>query len=164
MAKRTYVEFEHDDELASKQFTIKEVLDRNVANIQVPHTAVAFKFFDVIESAQQDGNTEVVLRSERLNVSPRHYYGGHVVKRSQVSHGDMLFDWMSESAGHPITHSIRTRHGGYRPFFPEKEILIEDPNVPKETTPLYFDEHSKLGRGQPQDCRQSFLSRIRAIF
>lgn len=148
MIRRTYVEFEHDDELANKQFTVEEVSDRNPTNIQVPHTAVAFKFFDVIENVQQDGSAEVILRSERLNISPRHYYGGHVVKRNQISHGDMLFDWMSESTGRPITHSIRTRHGGYRPFFPEKEILIEDPNVPKETVPPYFDEHSKLGRQQ----------------
>jgi len=160
MAKRTYVEFEHDYELASRQFTVEEVRDRNIANIQVPHTAVAFKFFDVIGGTQQDDNTEVVLRSERLNVSPRHYYGGHVVKRNQVSHGDMLFDWMSESTGHPITHSIRTRHGGYRPFFPDKEIFVEDPNAPRETTPRYFDEHSKLGREQTKTCKPSLLSRV----
>ena len=143
MIKKTYVEFKHDSN-EGKRYTTQEVLERDTSKLSVPPTVESFKFFDRVFGEYQDETEKVGLESKRLNESPVYYYGGEVIQQDQVSHGDILKEMMEKTTGRKVTHIIRKRFGGYKPFFPEEDIHLYPNNNPQKKP--YFDEHSKLGR------------------
>ena len=122
--RRTYVEFVYPGIIVSET-SVKEVESRDTSEVKVPDGAFGFRFFDVlIAKVECDGKT-VELRSDRLNQSPMHYYGGRILTREEVERevpdNRILLDNMD---GNGWNRVIKTRMGNFQPF-EESDAFVE---------------------------------------
>lgn len=75
--RKTYIEFLYPGAFFTESST-QEVKTRDVSRAKMPKNAYGFKFFDILSMAAKVDGKQVQLTSERINVSPMHYYGGKV--------------------------------------------------------------------------------------
>lgn len=112
MPTKTYVEFSYPGFFFS-EYGVKEVLSRDVTELEIPESAFAFRFFDIVEG-EVDGTP---VKSGRLNVSALHYYGGRFMSLEEVAaevpDSDILQDNMRINDWAQV---IRCRTGNFQPF------------------------------------------------
>src|SRR3989338_11530510 len=72
--RKTYIEFLYPSFFSES--STQEVKSRDVSKVKVPKNAFGFKFFDILSVVVDADGKKVQLTSERINVSPMHYYGG----------------------------------------------------------------------------------------
>lgn len=116
---RTYVEFFYPGAFFDETST-REVQSRD-SNVSVPDGAFGFRFFDVMST--DEGGVKMV--SDKLNLSPMHYYGGRIMTLDEVRHempdARIL---ISNMEGNGYARVIRCRTGNFKPF-EDGDIFIE---------------------------------------
>lgn len=109
---KRYVEFystSMDGERALRE--VKEVLWRDISTLTIPADVHSFRFFDVLIDTVEENGEQVKLRSDRLNVSPLHYYGGRV---EEITTDDGTYK------------VINLRHGRGHKSFDEGDVFVEE--------------------------------------
>ncbi|MEK7631382.1 MAG: hypothetical protein AAB445_00740 [Patescibacteria group bacterium] len=124
LVRKTYIEFLYPGVFLNESST-QEIKTRDVSRVKVPKNAYCFKFFDILSLAVKTEGEEVLLTSERINVSPRHYYGGKLytiaeLKREFPNERVLI----GNIEGNGYKQAIRCRTGNWQTFT-ETDILIK---------------------------------------
>ena len=122
--RRTYVEFVYPGVIVNET-SVKEVESRDTSEVKVPDGAFGFRFFDVLIAKVECAGKTVELRSDRLNQSPMHYYGGRIFSREEVARkvpDNRIL--LSNMEGNGWDRVIKTRTGNFQPF-EESDVFIE---------------------------------------
>ena len=122
--RKTYIEFLYPGSFFRESST-QEVKTRDVSKVKVPKNAFGFKFFDILSVVVDADGKQVELTSERINVSPMHYYGGKVYTVAELKRefpNDRTF--ISNVEGNGYKKAIHCRTGNLRPFG-ETDIFVE---------------------------------------
>ena len=82
-ARTTYVEFLYPGMLFSES-SVKKVKNRDVSKLKVPRYSYGFIFFDILSVTVKAGGKKVELTSDRLRVSPMHYYDAKVYTLAEI--------------------------------------------------------------------------------
>ena len=80
--RKTYVVFYTDD--PEDALDEREVGGRDISALEVPDDADSFKFYDLIVATVKVDGENVELRSEPMDITPRHWYGGTVLTKEDV--------------------------------------------------------------------------------
>lgn len=123
--RKTYVEFLYPGLMVSESST-KEVENRDVTKLLVPDNAFGFKFFDILSVTVEADGQKMDLISQRLNISPMHYYGGTVYTvaelKANFAHEPTLISNVEDNG---YKRAIRCRTGNWRPL-DETDIYISE--------------------------------------
>lgn len=122
---KTYVDFLYANPLLSKT-SAKEVRTRDITKLKVPENAFAFRFFDIISLVVEVDGQKVELKSQQINVSPRHYYGGKIYTVAELKlefPGDLILICNIERSG--CKKAIKCRTGNWRPF-EETDLFVKE--------------------------------------
>jgi len=127
--KEIFVEFLRPDLtcffFGMKRNIVKKVSSRDVSKLKVPADTFAFIFFDVLSTIVQDDKKDVELKSGRINISPKHYYGGTVYKMSDFKRKIPNARYIKRDfIGSGYKKAIHRRDGIWAPF-KSGEIFIE---------------------------------------
>ena len=122
--RKTYIEFFYPGSFFSESSTQK-VKTRDVSRVKVPKNAFGFKFFDILSVVVDAAGKKVLLTSERINVSPMHYYGGKPytvaeLKREFPNERTLI----SNIENNGYWKAIRCRTGNWQPF-KKTDIFVE---------------------------------------
>lgn len=116
LVRKTYIEFYSPGAFLSESST-REVKTRDLSKIKMPKNAFGFRFFDILSASVKEGSQRVLVTSERINVSPMHYYGGKLytvaeLKRKYPNQHTLISN--IESNGYK--KAIQCRTGNWQPF------------------------------------------------
>ena len=122
--RKTYIEFLYPGSFFSESSTQK-VKTRDVSRVKVPKNAFGFKFFDILSVVVDADGKKSQLTSERINVSPMHYYGGKLytvaeLKREFPNEHTLI----SNIEGNGYPKAIRCRTGNWQPF-EKTDVFVE---------------------------------------
>jgi hypothetical protein len=113
---KTYVEFLMPGTLFAES-DCAQVPSRDIRKLSVPEHAFAFTFFDIVTETVKVGGKTFRRGGERSQVSPKHYYGGHIYTLAEVqaefTDEHTLLDNMR---GNGYQRVIRCRTGNWQPF------------------------------------------------
>lgn len=123
--RTTYVEFLYPGSFFSESSTAK-VTSRDTSKLKVPKNAFGFKFFDILSVVVDADGKQVELTSERLNLSPLHYYGGKLytvaeLKRDFPNNSTLI----SNVEGNGYAKAIKCRTGNWQPF-DKTDVFVEE--------------------------------------
>jgi len=123
--RKTYIEFLYSGSFMSESST-QEINTRDVSKVKVPKDAFCFSFFDILSVVVETDRRKVQLTSERINVSPKHYYGGKLYtaaefKRAFPSERILI----NNIKGNNYKKIIKCRTGNWQPF-EETAVLIAE--------------------------------------
>ena len=122
--RQTYIEFLYSGVLVSEISTY-EVKTRDPSKVKVPENAFGFKFFDILSVIVDADGRKVELTSERINVSPMHYYGGtlHTVEelKREFPNARILISNIEDNG---YERAIRCRTGNWQPF-EKTDVFVE---------------------------------------
>ena len=122
--RKTYIEFLYPGSFFSESST-QEVKTRDVSKVKVPKNAFGFKFFDILSVVVDTDGKKVKLTSERINVSPKHYYGGKLYTVAELKRefpNERILISNIEGNGYP--KAIRCRTGNWQPF-EKTDVFVE---------------------------------------
>lgn len=122
IVRQTYIEFESPGSLYSEKST-RPVESRDPSKLNIPKGVFAFTFFDIISAIVAVDGMSVKLKSDRLNVSGKHFYGGTVYTLSELRRefpGDRTLIANIEDYG---AKAIQCRTGNWQPFM-DDDVLV----------------------------------------
>jgi len=112
---RTYIEF-YFPGVPSDKTSVKEVKSRDSKDVSVPDGAFGFRFFDLMST--NEGGVKMV--SDKLNISPMHYYGGRITTLDEVRRVMLdaytLISNMEDNRYARYARIIQCRTGNFKPF------------------------------------------------
>ena len=123
--RTTYVEFLYPGSFMSESST-REVKTRDTSKVKVPKNAFCFSFFDILSVVVEADGNKVKLTSERVNMSPKHYYGGRLYTVAELKRdfpGERIL--ISNIEGNGYKKAIRCRTGNWQPF-EETDVFIKE--------------------------------------
>ena len=123
--RKPYVEFLYPGSFFSESSTSK-VTSRDTSKLKVPKNAFGFKFFDILSVVVEADGKQIELTSERLNLSPMHYYGGKLytvaeLKRDFPNNSTLI----SNVEGNGYAKAIKCRTGNWQTF-DETDIFVAE--------------------------------------
>jgi hypothetical protein len=122
--RKTYIEFLYPGSFVAESST-KEVKTREVSKVKVPKSAFGFKFFDILSVVVDADSRKVQLTSERINMSPMHYYGGKLYTLAEVEREFPQNDTLVQNMkGNGWGKVIRCRTGNWQPF-EDVDVFVE---------------------------------------
>ena len=122
--RKTYIEFLYPGVMFSESLE-KEVKARDVSKVKVPENAFGFRFFDIISVVVNANGKNVKLTSERINLSPMHYYGGKLYTVTEIKrYFPNKRILISNIEGNGYTRAIRCRTGNWQPF-EKTDVFVE---------------------------------------
>lgn len=74
-ARKTYIKFLYRG-FSTNANPPSEVRTRDISRVRVPRNTFGFQFFDILSVVVDADGEKVQLTSERINLSPIHYFGG----------------------------------------------------------------------------------------
>lgn len=123
--RKTYVEFLYPGSFMSES-SMREVKTRDVLKVEVPKNAFCFSFFDILSVIVEADGRKVQLTSERVNVSPKHYYGGKLYTVAELKcafPSERIL--IRNIEGNGYKKAIKCRTGNWQPL-KETDVFIEE--------------------------------------
>jgi hypothetical protein len=121
--RKTYIEFLYLGSFFNESST-QEVKTRDVSKVKVPKNAFGFKFFDILSVVVDADGKKVQLTSERINVSPMHYYGGKLYTVAEIKREFPNEHTLIRNIEGNYPKAIRCRTGNWQPFR-KADVFVE---------------------------------------
>lgn len=126
MIKKHYVGFFYRG-ILSNEISPQEISSCNLKEVKVPDGAFGFQLFDIVLGEVEVDGEKIELSSKRLNISPMHYYGGHIYTKAEVeatvSNNEILLREMRDNNWEKV---IQTRTENFQHFDDEKDIFVKE--------------------------------------